>query len=209
MKPKLAVLTDDESFLERFAEMDLDTEPFESRVLRNGSDEVEADVCGLLVHGASDALAHDFAISAIRECVIRNLPILASGSGAHMFNLAMGGFSASVSPEHVTSEDDRRGRATLVFLTPGAKTSSIIGGSGWLTLRCNHSSGLEHRSLARSLMPACISRDRFVEAFESPGHSWRIGVQWDILMPRLVPRGFDHLLLAFVERMIERAVDNI
>ena len=76
-------------------------------------------------------------------------------------------------------EINQRNRKPM-FLAPGAKVSSTIGGSGWLSLECNHQEGIRHSDLAPDMMPAAISDDRVVEAFEMPGFHWVFGVQWDV-----------------------------
>ena len=50
------------------------------------------------------------------------------------------------------------------------------------------------------MMPAAMSDDRVVEAFEMPGFHWVFGVQWDVFGATRLPRGFDSVLIAFIER---------
>ncbi len=156
---------------------------------------------GLLIVGRE---GHDFPAftqKIIDQAIERGLPILASGSGMHLLNAALGG-GDPIESAHVDRDAARNGgrASTSIFLAPGAKTSSTIGGSGWLSIGCDHKLGIEQSSLSPSLMTACISDDRFVEAYEVPGHHWVIGVQWDVTIPGNLPRGFDNVLLAFLER---------
>ena len=50
-------------------------------------------------------------------------------------------------------------------------------------------------------MASAIADDRVVEAFEMPGHQWVIGVQWDVFSANPMPRGFDAVWMAFMERV--------
>ena len=135
----------------------------------------------------------------VRVALEAEIPILGSAVGMHQLNVALGGDVARPTPEHVADESQRRNRRSI-FLAPGAKVSSTIGGSGWLSLECDHQEGIRQSDLAPDMMPAAISDDRVVEAFEMPGFHWVFGVQWDVFGATRLPRGFDNVLVAFIER---------
>ncbi len=158
---------------------------------------------GLLIVGAEEREFPTFSHRTIGEALRRDLPILASGAGMHALNAALGG-GEPIPSSHGDRDPSGSSRktSTSIFLAPGAKTSSTIGGSGWLSIRCDHTLGIEQGALSPKLMASCISNDRFIEAFEIPGHSWVIGVQWDVKNAEKLPRGFDSILLAFLERAV-------
>lgn len=154
---------------------------------------------GLLIHGPSDQPFHLDIETLVAEALNVNIPVLASGSGMCLLNAAMCGDDARPTPQHIDGVKGDMVRNS-VFLAPGAKVSSTIGGSGWLTIPCRHGSGLVQAGLAPGLMISAISDDRVVEAYEMPGRHWVIGAQWDVLGAIKMPRGFDGILMSFVER---------
>jgi gamma-glutamyl-gamma-aminobutyrate hydrolase PuuD len=129
-----------------------------------------------------------------------NVPILGSAAGMHLLNTALCGDVARATPGHTSDDQPRSGRKSI-FLAPGAKVSSTIGGSGWLSINCDHDRGIAQKELAPGAMTAAIADDRIVEAFEMPGHRWIIGVQWDVFRANRLPRGFDNVWMAFNERV--------
>lgn len=154
---------------------------------------------GLLIFARGEDSPNSEVGSLVGEALEADIPILASGSGMHLLNVALRGDGARPTPEHTGDKDGDTVRQSI-FLAPGAKVSSTIGGSGWLTIPCCHSTGVFQSGLAPGVMAGAIADDRVVEAFEMPGQRWVIGVQWDVLGAIKMPRGFDSILMAFVER---------
>ncbi len=156
---------------------------------------------GLFIYADKDVVIGPGISKVIEKALESDIPILGSDAGMHLLNVALGGDAARRTPTHALDDQSRRNRNSI-FLAPGAKVSSTIGGSGWLSINCDHKDGIAQSGLAPAAMPAAISDDRVVEAFEMPGHRWVIGVQWDVFGATRMPRGFDNILLAFVERVI-------
>ncbi len=154
---------------------------------------------GLLIYAPNDHPSEIDASGVVRVALEAEIPILGSAAGMHRLNVALGGDVARKTPDHVADETKRRNRSSI-FLAPGAKVSSTIGGSGWLSLECDHQEGIRQPDLAPGMMPAAMSDDRVVEAFEMPGFHWVFGVQWDVFGATRLPRGFDNVLVAFIER---------
>lgn len=154
---------------------------------------------GLLIYDPNDHLNGIDVSGVVRVAIEAEIPILGSAAGMHRLNVALGGNTARPTPDHVVDESQRPNRRSI-FLAPGAKVSSTIGGSGWLSLGCDHQEGIRHSDLAPGMMPAAMSDDRVVEAFEMPGFHWVFGVQWDVFGATRLPRGFDSVLMAFIER---------
>lgn len=168
-------------------------------VLDAGQSQLPDLTSGLLIYAPNDHVSEADVSSVVRVALEAAIPILGSATGMHQLNVALGGDPARTIPEHVVDATSRRNRKPT-FLAPGAKVSSTIGGSGWLSLECNHQQGIRQSDLAPNMMPAAMSQDRVVESFEMPGFHWVFGVQWDIFGATRLPRGFDSILMAFMER---------
>ncbi len=125
----------------------------------------------------------------------QGIPVLGVGWGMHAVNVALGGGLAVPVP------DDAGEAAKMpVFISPGAKLSYTITGSGWVSVSFDNTEGLRATELAPNLMASCYREDGFIAAFEVPGNNWTIGVQWNAHQINAMPSGFDNLLLALVER---------
>ena len=200
MKPRLAVVAD--AFHRVAAIIDAVTDgavlPIEVAY-----DDAMTDVAGLFIYAPHDSTLEGDAGAIVEDALACGVPILGSASGMHALNRA---FGAAPSPilGHDDGADDSPARVAT-FLAPGAKVSSTIGGSGWLTLPRAGKRAISQAALSPRLMPSALASDRTVVAYELPGHSWAIGVQWDVLRlatgDDAMPRGFDAVWLAFVERV--------
>ena len=111
----------------------------------------------------------------------------------HALNHALGGGT----PRPV--EGCEKARKT-VFISPGAKLSYTIAGSGWVGIPVDHTHGLLPADVADGMLASCYSEDRVVYTIEKPGRHWLIGVQWHAELVNEMPSSFDSLLLALVER---------
>ncbi len=186
-----------------FGDLDIECDLARAEIVEVGchNPRLPVDAAGLLIYGPNESrLAGDIGEIA-KAALDAGIPVLASGSGMHALNVALGGDQPRRMTEHAVSTDSETVRRS-VFLAPGAKVSSTIGGSGWLTVRYDHCTGINQSGLAPGAMAAAITEDRVIEAFEMPGHRWVIGVQWDIFGATRLPRGFDNVLIAFLERAI-------
>ncbi len=170
-------------------------------VLSADQSELPDRTSGLLIYAPNDHMSGMDISGIVRVALEAEIPILGSAVGMHWLNVALGGDISRPIPENVADETKRRNRRSI-FLAPGAKVSSTIGGSGWLSLECDHQKGIRQSDLAPSMMPAAMSDDRVVVAFEMPGFHWVFGVQWDVFGATRLPRGFDGVLIAFIERAI-------
>ena len=174
-----------------------ETECVSVEIVRDDSSKLPAGVCGLLIYVANGSSINTDISKIVAEALETDIPILGSATGMHMLNVALGGDPAGSTPKHEQSKSGRNS----IFLAPGAKTSSTIGGSGWLSINCDHKDGIAQSGLAPGAMASAMADDRIVEAFEMPGHRWVLGVQWDVFGATRLPRGFDNVWLAFIERV--------
>ena len=131
----------------------------------------------------------------LAQALKQKMPVLGVGWGMHALNVALGGDMPVAIPE-APSEPTK----SPIFISPGAKLSYTIAGSGWVSVPFSNSQGLRAGDLATGLMASCYREDGFIAAFELPGRNWTIGVQWNAHEIDSLPSGFDSLLLALVER---------
>ena len=113
----------------------------------------------------------------VDEALARDMPVLGICRGMQVLNVAFGGALDQDLPNHQTPD----GRPVFheVYVSPGSKLTAIIGPGGFF--RCNsiHHQGVREPQRATSLLASAYStEDGVVEALESPGHSWVIGVQF-------------------------------
>ena len=196
MNPLLAVAAPDDLVLEQLT---VECELNEIAIECVG-EQFPPKATGLLIYAPNDVtFAHDLS-ETVRQAISARVPVLASATGMHLLNATLDGGDARKFAAHDHAFNDERRRSSI-FLAPGAKVSSTIGGSGWLSIPCDHRNGISQADLATDLMPSAISDDRVVEAFEMPGHKWVIGVQWDVFSANPMPRGFDAIWMAFMERV--------
>ena len=196
MKPLLAVACPDNLALDQLtAECDKN-----DIATVNVDAQFPPNAAGLLIYAPNDASFNLDVSTTVQQAIRARVPVLASATGMHLLNTALDGDSPHETASHTHAEDDER-RRNSIFLAPGAKVSSTIGGSGWLSIQCDHRNGISQADLATDLMASAIADDRVVEAFEMPGHQWVIGVQWDVFSANPMPRGFDAVWMAFMERV--------
>ena len=168
-------------------------------LLTAGDAPLPADCGGLLLAGERGFLDEDAVPHALMAAIAKDIPILGIGWGMHAINVALGGKPPLASPGHGPSPDGRALK-NPVFLSPGGKVSFTIGGSGWVNVPCAHTHGIKDARKAPEMLATAYAQDGVVEAIERPGRHWVIGVQWRAHEPGEIPRGFDNVLLAFIER---------
>lgn len=154
---------------------------------------------GLLLAGECDTPSAPGVSEAVRRAVTLGIPVLGIGWGMYAINGAYEGGPPARVDGHGPEPDGASGRHRI-FLSPGAKVSYTIGGSGWVTVNSAHRFGITEAQLAPALLASAFADDRVIEAIELPGRHWVVGVQWRAHLIDELPTGFDSLLLAFVER---------
>ena len=168
-------------------------------VLTAPSEPVTDATTGVLLAGEDDAISGAEVSSVILRAVDAGMPVLGIGWGMHAINAAYGGEAPYALQRRGPGPDGGSARHR-VFLSPGAKLSYTIGGSGWVSVKNPNRSGITEAQLAPELLASAIAEDRVVEAVELPGRNWVVGVQWPAHLADELPSGFDNVLLAFVER---------
>ena len=148
-------------------------------------------VGGLLLPDGCGGGAQDLLAAALG----RDLPVLATGSGMHVLNVAFGGGPAGVIDNHNHTERHQ------IYLSPGSKVAAIIGSAGMFRVNSRHRMGLREPQRAGRLMSVAYQLDDgVIEGLESKEHGWVIGVQFLPERGDEVPAVFKNLFLGLVER---------
>lgn len=176
-----------------------DRAPYEAAITHGGGhpavishDRWDASAGGLLIIGETPFITVPPALLAALQA---GVPVLGAAHGMHALNIALGG-----KPPVAVPEPDGKNGKRAVFISPGAKLSYTIAGSGWVAVPLSNLTGIRPAELAPGMMASCYGEDGFIAAFEKPGRNWVIGVQWDAHRIEALPKGFDSLLLALCER---------
>ena len=145
-----------------------------------------------------------FETDVLEYALHKDLPVLALSRGMHILNLCQGGKLPSTIDGHKNTHNDSdpSDHSThTIYLAPGAKASAVIGSAGFFRVNTDHRKGLYEAQRAANLMSTAYSvEDGVIEGLESPNHSWVIGFQCKPERQAEVPRSFENLFLALVER---------
>ncbi len=128
----------------------------------------------------------------IHKSNILNLPIIGIQDGFDALNLFFGG------NQSVETKDS----ASQIFLSPGAKLSHIVGGSGWVKGDLELIKTIYSKDLSETFFSSIISDKGEILGFEKPGEKWQFGLRFDILSQE-IPRGFENILNVFLDKCSE------
>ena len=204
---QIGTLGVDESCWRSLCELDARLIRADQVDVSDGCQDLVQRCAGLLLAGVAvdDAERPSEITEVVLQFLTANRPVLAFGDGAWLVNYAL---AVENVPRTGDTElgagrtDDDVPTRTTIFLTVGSKVAVTIGGSGWVTIRDVPLYPIPLSQLAQELMPSAITEDSRVAAFEVPGHSWTIGVAWDLTQSSNMPRGFGNMLEAFVDRTV-------
>ncbi|MCH7653041.1 MAG: gamma-glutamyl-gamma-aminobutyrate hydrolase family protein, partial [Chloroflexi bacterium] len=89
-------------------------------------------------------------------------------------------------------------------ISPGSKLAAVVGSGGFVRVNSRHHQGIKEPQKSSELLASAYSlEDGYIEALESPGHRWVIGVQFHPERRMEVPPHFDRLFQSLVERAAE------
>ena len=91
-------------------------------------------------------------------------------------------------------------QSDYLFLSPGAKISHIIGGSGWIKTNFLPSRELKLENLPESFFGSIISKTGNIIAYERSGSVWIFGISWDIFDSINLPKGFNKIITVFIDK---------
>ena len=145
----------------------------------------------------------DLDLRLLNHALEKDMPVLAICRGMQILNVAFGGKLIQDLPGHrAMEEEDGWVSAThQIYVSPGCKTSAILGMAGFFRVNSRHHQGLREAQRALPLMASAYGvDDGLVEGLESPEHTWVIGVQCHPERQDEVPKLFANLFEAFGER---------
>ncbi len=124
----------------------------------------------------------------LEDALARDLPVLAICRGFQLLNVTMGGSLL----QHI-DDDSHRARKDIsawheIIVSDGAsRLAGAYEGEDRLRVNSRHHQGVTAPVLAGGLRCVASSPDGFVEAIESAGHRWTVGVQWHPERPEMRP----------------------
>ena len=179
--------------------------------------ELPAEVAGLLLTGGVDVDPHLYGEPPdprterpnkprdsherllLQQALERDLPVLAVCRGHQFLNVALGGSLV----QHIEGDGHRADDAgesrwhTVSPVDGGGRLRAVYGDRRGLRVNSRHHQAVTAERLAPSLVSLAESPDGLVEAVESRGQRWVVGVQWHPERPEMHPAA-DALFAAFV-----------
>ena len=149
---------------------------------------------------------HQDALPLVKAALEADMPVLSIGEGLEVLNLAMGGLPASSVEGHESAEAEEPDQSSYhrIFISPGSKLAAVVGSGGFVRVNSRHRLGVRERQKSPELLASAYSlEDGVIEALESPGHRWAIGVQFHPERRREMPPHFDRLFQSLVDRARE------
>ena len=178
---KITVIGDTSGFLQTISKIDLPKLDI--------TQEFDVNSKGLII--LDDSLSSSEKISLAKSNELQ-IPILGVQNGFDALNQFFGGDS-SVTNDKICQQ---------VFLSPGAKLSHIIGGSGWVEGNLKLRKTILNKDLSDNFFASIISEDGEVLGFEKPGNDWQFGIRFDVFSEGN-PRGFEKIITVFLDRCNE------
>jgi putative glutamine amidotransferase len=124
----------------------------------------------------------EFEIDLARRAMDADLPVLAICRGSQVLNVAAGGTLVQDIPSAVSSdlshsvELPKDAIAHDVAISDGSTLGRALGGRGTLPVNSRHHQSVA--TLGRTLVATATAPDSVIEAIESPGKRFCLGVQW-------------------------------
>ncbi len=129
-------------------------------------------------NGGTNRHRDDLEVGLVLAALEADLPVLAVCRGMQVLNVALGGDLVQQLPDriHSTRHQPRPGAFGTIRVTtdPESAVHQIIGERA--EVLCCHHQAVDR--LGEGLVVAARSEDGVVEAVESPGHRFVVGVQW-------------------------------
>ncbi len=160
-------------------------------LLLTGGEDVDPQLYGEAPHlqtQPANKVRDAFEVAMIREAMKRDMAVLGICRGMQIMNVALGGkLIQNMVGHHGT--DGREEVFHEIFISPGSKLAATIGQGhgGFPLVNSIHHQGFDNARVAKGLRAVAFSpKDGVVEAVESTGNTFVMGVQWH-------PERFDHM----------------
>jgi len=122
----------------------------------------------------------------LRQALERDLPVLCVCRGHELLNVAMGGaLLQNIDGDGHRWLEDGASNYHEVELAGTGRLASIYGPGATLRVNSRHHQGVSEDRLAPELQAVATSPDGLVEAMESSGHRWVMGIQWHPERPEM------------------------
>ena len=145
-------------------------------------------------------------IPLLRAALDVDFPVYAISRGVQVLNVTLGGRLIQQIEGHSAYEEDgeRLSRYHRIYISPGSKLAAVVGSGGFVRVNSRHHQAIKEPQKSSELLASAYSlEDGYIEALESPGHRWVIGVQFEPERRMEVPPHFDRLFQSLVERASE------
>lgn len=151
-------------------------------LILTGGRDVQPELYGAERHPLTDAARPDrdaWELALFRGAERRRLPVLAICRGLQLVNVARGGTLHQHLPEALGTERFRVGGGVFatndVIVEEGSRLAELVG-PGDLEVHSYHHQGVDR--LGEGLVVTARTDDGLVQAFESDGEGYVLGVQW-------------------------------
>ncbi len=142
----------------------------------------------------------------LKAALDADLPVYAICRGVQVLNVTLGGRLIQHMEGHSAYQEggEELSRYHRIYISPGSKLAAVVGSGGFVRVNSRHHQGIKEPQKSSELLASAYSlEDGYIEALESPGHRWVIGVQFHPERRMEVPPHFDRLFQSLVERASE------
>jgi gamma-glutamyl-gamma-aminobutyrate hydrolase PuuD len=142
-------------------------------------------------------------LALLEQAVERDIPVLCICRGHQLMNVFFGGsVLQDIEGEgHKWHDDDNLTSRYHDVTVAAGRVAEVYGAGASIRVNSRHHQGVTADRVARELIPTACSADGFVEALESTGNRWVVGVQWHPERPEMRPDA-DSLWHSFVQAAI-------
>lgn len=158
-----------------------------------------------------DRRRDEMELAALRAALDRDIPVLAICRGHQLLNVGFGGALL----QHIDSGDHRADFATpgypsrwhMVTVEPQSRVAAAFGLTTF-EINSRHHQAVQASVLGAGLRPVGYADehgDSLIEAMESDGHRWVVGVQWHPERPEEQKPAFHPLQRRLFEAFVEQA----